>query len=145
MRGAVFPCLLLCACSSGVPDLDSPEYQIGEAKKEVSSKLKDPSSAQFSDVYVSETGAVCGKVNGKNAFGAYAGATSFVYIPITSSRARIEKGEFGAFLDGEEASYLSPDGSETTPFSMLYSEHCLGMSRDRLIRERDDFMNAYGN
>lgn len=40
--------------------------------------LKDPSSAQFRDVREAKGGAVCGEMNGKNAFGAYTGFKRFV-------------------------------------------------------------------
>lgn len=49
------------------------------AKKEVAALLRDPSSAQFTEVTRSGHGEVCGFVNGKNAYGAYAGATKFVW------------------------------------------------------------------
>lgn len=60
-------CLGLGACGGPVED----------AKKLVAHDLKDPSSAQFRDV--KKTGkAVCGEVNGKNAYGAYVGFKHFI-------------------------------------------------------------------
>lgn len=47
------------------------------AKKLVAQGLRDPSSAQFRDVGKSDQ-AVCGEVNGKNAFGAYVGFRHFI-------------------------------------------------------------------
>lgn len=48
-----------------------------EAKKLVARSLRDPGSAQFRDVKrVGES--VCGEVNGKNAYGAYAGFKHFI-------------------------------------------------------------------
>lgn len=47
------------------------------AKKLVAAGLRDPGSAQFRDLKkVGET--VCGEVNGKNAYGAYAGFKHFI-------------------------------------------------------------------
>lgn len=52
------------------------------AKKLVANRLRDPSSAQFRNVQVVKqqdgTSAVCGEVNGKNAYGGYVGFQSFV-------------------------------------------------------------------
>lgn len=57
-----------------------------EAKTQVAGHLRDPSSPIFTDVKFSQIGdmtpiAICGYVNGKNGFGAYAGAHRFYYIP----------------------------------------------------------------
>lgn len=49
------------------------------AKKLVAHSLRDPASAQFRDV-VEHGGAVCGEVNGKNGFGAYAGFKHFIVV-----------------------------------------------------------------
>ncbi|HEY5085771.1 MAG TPA: hypothetical protein VII66_00295 [Gemmatimonadaceae bacterium] len=55
-----------------------------EAKAEVTRQLKDPESAQFSDVTAHVVGGVvvaCGYVNAKNGFGGYTGQTEFVGGP----------------------------------------------------------------
>ena len=49
-----------------------------EAKAAVADSLRDPSSAEFREVFEGPT-ATCGEVNGKNAYGAYAGFKRFVY------------------------------------------------------------------
>lgn len=75
--------LMLGALSSGGPKKNSVEESI---KKAVLSELKDPSSAVFGDVKIftntSDNGVIhvsaCGKVSGKNSFGAYAGMQRFV-------------------------------------------------------------------
>lgn len=134
----------LTACKPSEPTYGTPEYTIAEAQKDVAAKMKDPSSAQFSDVRISETGAVCGKVNGKNSFGAYSGATSFLYIPISSPQANISQGETGAFLEGDQASYPSPQGLQTTDFLTLYGQHCLGLSREQQAKEKAEFMKKFG-
>lgn len=46
---------------------------------DVRARLRDPDSAQFRNVKVTRDGVVCGEVNGKNAFGALAGFTPFVF------------------------------------------------------------------
>lgn len=65
-----------------------PADAMAEARKEVATKLKDPESARFTDVrYLTTpnargepTDVVCGKVNAKNSYGGYAGASGFVYM-----------------------------------------------------------------
>jgi hypothetical protein len=56
------------------------EKTLHVALDRVRSKLRDPDSAKFQDVRIvdyNEGKVVCGKVNGKNAYGGYAGFTSF--------------------------------------------------------------------
>ncbi|MEH6697228.1 MAG: hypothetical protein V7672_00870 [Brevundimonas sp.] len=48
-----------------------------DAKQTVAAQLKDPSSAQFRNV-ITNGSIVCGEVNGKNSWGAYAGFTRFI-------------------------------------------------------------------
>jgi len=45
------------------------------------SGLRDPHSAEFSDVYANSKGIVCGSVNAKNGFGGYIGFSAFWYDP----------------------------------------------------------------
>jgi len=59
------------------------EVFVREAKKQVIETLKDPTSPIFSQLeYVENqqagTKALCGKINAKNSYGGYTGATSFV-------------------------------------------------------------------
>jgi len=55
--------------------------QIERAKSIVSRDLKDPSSAQFRDMYATSRGMgddmVCGEVNAKNSYGGYVGFRKF--------------------------------------------------------------------
>lgn len=54
---------------------------ITENEARVTAKLKDPESAQFRDVYVSNSFGiplVCGEVNAKNSFGGYTGYQRFI-------------------------------------------------------------------
>jgi hypothetical protein len=72
--------LVLTGC--GTPEQNA----IWTAEKAVASMLKDPDSAKFSDSFFNKSnddgaytsGHVCGHVNGKNSFGAYAGSKRFV-------------------------------------------------------------------
>jgi hypothetical protein len=63
----------LSGCSGGAEDA---------AKKLVADQLRDPASAQFREVKVVKqqdgSEAVCGEVNGKNAYGGYVGFRGFV-------------------------------------------------------------------
>jgi hypothetical protein len=66
----------------------SPANAIAEAKSTITSRLKDPESARFSDVSYKTspnargepTDVVCGMVNAKNSYGGYTGAKPFVYF-----------------------------------------------------------------
>lgn len=60
-----------CGCSS------QESKDIEAVKAEVLSQLRDPASAQFSNVRVVGAGIVCGDVNSKNAFGGYVGRQRF--------------------------------------------------------------------
>lgn len=73
--------VLLTGCTAGV------ERQVAEV-------LKDPGSAKFTNMETHGSGAdqvVCGEVNAKNGFGAYAGAKPFMvrggmlYLPTTTT------------------------------------------------------------
>ena len=56
-----------------------------EAKEAVASLLKDPESAKFQNLSVDEPHkTVCGEVNSKNGFGAYAGVSEFIYVDGTA-------------------------------------------------------------
>jgi hypothetical protein len=62
---------------------------IPKAHAEVMRTLKDPESARFSGEYL-QPGAVCGKVNSKNSYGGYVGATRYVYIVVSNESYLIE-------------------------------------------------------
>lgn len=71
MRVALLACILvLAAC----------DQTTRAAKERVAAQLRDPASAQFRNVRTSG-GVVCGEVNGKNAYGAYAGFSRFIVNP----------------------------------------------------------------
>jgi len=52
-------------------------YILGEQEK-IKGRLKDPTSAEFRNVFVSSSYAVCGEVNAKNSFGGYSGYVRFI-------------------------------------------------------------------
>lgn len=54
------------------------------AEESVKKLLKDSSSAKFSGTKIGKQGAVCGYVNAKNSFGAYAGDARYISISGTS-------------------------------------------------------------
>jgi len=88
MVGRLALSVLMCAIvsSCGTPD-DQARYS---AQNSVAARLKDPDSAKFGASFVVrepgapknglETNAVCGIVNAKNSFGAYAGASRYVAL-----------------------------------------------------------------
>lgn len=68
---------VLAALASGPNGLDNLNWMgTIRAKKLVADQLRDPSSAQFRNVFRHD-GTVCGQVNGKNGFGAYVGFRRF--------------------------------------------------------------------
>lgn len=75
--------------------------KIKMANDAVSRLLKDPSSAQFTGDFISDNGAVCGYVNGKNSFGAYSGKERYIFVT--------------------GASYLD---DESKQFSEMWSQYC---------------------
>lgn len=70
--------MALSACQ-WIPGTD--QNVIADAKRQVSAQLRDPSSAQFQKVRAVRqkdgSTAVCGEVNGRNAYGGYAGFSDF--------------------------------------------------------------------
>lgn len=81
------------------------------AKAMVVAQFKDPQSAIFSEVkvyqVVPEMTNVCGKVNGKNNFGAYTGATRFI-----------------AFLARPEPRAILEDNMDPELFNSSYKIFC---------------------
>ncbi len=57
------------------------EYELkGRAEQSVRAHLKDPESAQFTDMkYYRQASLVCGKVNARNGFGGYTGPKEFTF------------------------------------------------------------------
>ncbi|HCM6144900.1 TPA: hypothetical protein N3Z33_000373 [Klebsiella aerogenes] len=112
--------LVLAGCKPGE------EKAISLAKSEVAANLKDPASAQFRNVKVSKMtdaedghviAVVCGEINGKNGFGAYAGFHPF-FVDLNMK----SKGIFSKGVDytlGEH--FLS--SRDTTP-PPAYAERC---------------------
>lgn len=108
-------CVTMAACGSENRERDE---LIAEAKAAVGEQLKDPESAKFSEIGVPRPGVVCGKVNGKNSYGAYSGAERFVYIgqTVADYRSRMKVGETGALLERKEQGYPTNDGWKPIDF-----------------------------
>jgi len=72
------------------------------AKEAVLNQLKDPAAAQFRNItYHERTRAVCGEVNGKNAYGGYVGFRPFAFA---DGRATVmPSGDVALKLDAEKA------------------------------------------
>ena len=79
MRLTIIAAALTLSACQWVPG--TKDHLIDQAKKSVAAELRDPASAQFRAVKAvrQEDGsiAVCGEVNGRNAFGGYAGYSQF--------------------------------------------------------------------
>lgn len=76
---------LLAACSSQSPQKQAQDDEFSlqfMAEQDVKTRLREPSSAIFSDMRVRKTGsinAVCGTVNSRNGFGGMSGPVRFVW------------------------------------------------------------------
>lgn len=78
MKSALFYVLTACIAGTGIAGCSRLD-QNWAAKKLVERQLKDPNSAQFTEV-VNGPEATCGYVNSKNDFGAYSGRLAFVVV-----------------------------------------------------------------
>lgn len=83
MRQLAMLCALaLVACGDGeaARRLVQRDTQIFAAQDRVRAELRDPSSAEFSDVTVPHDGisTVCGRVNSRNGFGGMSGPQRFI-------------------------------------------------------------------
>lgn len=112
--------LILAGCKPGE------EKAISLAQSEVAENLKDPASAQFRNVKVAKMtdaedgrviAVVCGEINGKNGFGAYAGFHPFFVELNMKSKGMFSKGV--DYTLGEH--FLS---SRDTPPPPAYTERC---------------------
>lgn len=81
----IVPAALLLQCSRHGGSSSSPSSATfrAAAKELVKQRLRDPSSAEFTDIVVHEGGPttstiVCGRVNARNGFGGMTGAQRFV-------------------------------------------------------------------
>lgn len=70
-------------------------------KSAVAAKLRDPGSAEFRNIII-QGDAMCGEINGRNGYGAYAGFVPFV---VQSGRATLLDDGFLLPLDETDAAY----------------------------------------
>ena len=112
--------LALAGCKPGE------EKAISLAQSEVAANLKDPASAQFRNVKVAKMedadddrviAVVCGEINGKNGFGAYAGFHPF-YVELNMK----SKGMFSKGVDYTLGDHFL--SSSDTPPPPAYTERC---------------------
>src|SRR5687767_4734164 len=76
--------------------IDTAQVDVERYKDVLARSLKDPTSAQFRDVYVAQRSAdglpaLCGEVNGKNSYGGYGGFERFAVV-------RLPSGEMTSFI-----------------------------------------------
>lgn len=72
---------LIAGCGREDSKADKEAIYIVRQQQRIEERLRDPSSAQFRDVFVGYgmgTPIVCGHVNSKNAFGGYVGYQRFI-------------------------------------------------------------------
>ena len=118
----IIPLLILAGCKPGA------DKAIELAKSEISAPMKDPDSTKFrylryKDISTDQDGVVkgyvCGEVNAKNSFGAYAGYNKFIIVLSMKSK--------GLFSQGVNYSVLGvgqfDDNSNQTDL-IKYKEQC---------------------
>lgn len=99
------------------------EKAIDAVQQHVVENFKDPSSATFRNVKVSD-GTVCGEVNGKNSYGAYSGFDKF----------------YGSYYEGSGAvvGHVMNASDEATmaAFGPLYDANCDSAGNPRTSEEK---------
>lgn len=63
-----------------LPSVKHKGLTIADAKQILEEHLRDPEATRYKDVFVTKSGNVCGRVNGKNAYGGYVGYTPFYVV-----------------------------------------------------------------
>jgi hypothetical protein len=101
----------------GAASLSGCNMALSEAHKAAADAMRDPASARFSHESVAPTGVVCGFVDGKNGFGAYAGASPYIYQPNLKILSIYRDMLKGASIDTLLASYTSK-----SDFSKTYED-----------------------
>jgi hypothetical protein len=99
MKKMVLAALLLSGCAS------ADQKEADAVKATVAAKMKDPDSAKFSGLKF-RLATLCGEVNSKNSFGAYAGAERFHGVEGAISL-RSEAQRLDAMLEGTDAGKTS--------------------------------------
>lgn len=88
MTKAHFSAALVVIAAACSPAPDESAALVAAAQEAVRLELRDPDSAQFSDLRAyPERRAVCGQVNARNGFGGYVGRTLFAYTEGTAALA----------------------------------------------------------
>lgn len=118
-------CVLLAGTAAAADHLSRGEVAklVAHAKAAVSKKLKDPDSALFRGLFLTQEPSevegktylvdyVCGEVNAKNSYGGFVGYRRFVVV------------SEGAFLDSDESS--AHDAFE----GAVWARHCQNKVRD---------------
>lgn len=72
---------------------------VAKAKANITSGFKDPNGVQWRNLFIgSDRPALCGELNGKNAYGAYTGFKRFVSTPDPAQQT-IDNEEFAAVFE----------------------------------------------
>ena len=110
----------IAACGATV---SADDKAIEAVQQHVIENFKDPSSATFRNVKVSD-GTVCGEVNGKNSFGAYTGHSKF----------------YGTYYEHSDTALghvmNEDDDAMMAAFGPLYDAHCDEAGNPRTDDER---------
>ena len=77
------------------------ETRLREAEGLVARSMRDPTSAQFRNMMVFASGAVCGEVNAKNGFGGYVGFDPFIVTSAERVYVASEERNFRSLHDAQ--------------------------------------------
>lgn len=88
MRGiiAVYFLSALVSVSAFAASASASKEDIQGLKSAMEDRLKDADSAKFKDVRIAANGTVCGQVNAKNSYGAFAGFTPFIALKLAAGK-----------------------------------------------------------
>ncbi|MGV7211415.1 hypothetical protein ACLB1G_26555 [Oxalobacteraceae bacterium A2-2] len=90
--------LAACGKSEAQRQQEQQALQTSLGEKYVKEKILDPSAARFRNQFIGKTGAPCGEVNAKDAFGAYIGFQRYISVArdLTLMAHEVDPAEFEA-------------------------------------------------
>jgi hypothetical protein len=128
---------LTCFDKNSVPKARAKKVTIdvdefAAAKAVVERKLKDPLSAQWTNLFKTKTKEgefICGAINSKNSYGGYVGARGFIFDSRFNTATIMFSGDSDPEYSGEDAAryclYCLPDARSEKSIG----EHCPGLIR----------------
>lgn len=116
----------LSGCAPEQQPLSPEEHVLERGKLAVAERLRDPGSARWRNLRVRRGYALCGQVNGTNAYGGYGGFEDFVYVNGSLAPASTDRNDHGAHLASDPTPRLYGPGAfnELTDPLEVVMRHC---------------------